>query len=82
MKIKPEDPYLLIRKYVKPVTQGKLILSQEENYNNWGIIDEQYLERFKVGWIVQMKPYSKIPIDGSDDLFLVKHEDVIAIIEE
>ena len=86
MKVKPQDPYLLLKKYVKPVVPGKIILSQEESYPNWGIIQDQCVNHdgspFKFGEIVQIKPYSKILVEGLEDLFLVKREDIIAVIEE
>jgi hypothetical protein len=78
MKVTPNHPYTLLKKYVKPVIPGKLILSKEEQHNNWGII----VEGDRANQIVQIKPFSKISVDGSDDLFLVKEEDILAFIQE
>lgn len=75
-----------MRKYVKATTPGKIILSKEESYGNWGVVDDQCVvhdnSSFKFGDIIQIKPYSKIPIEGCEDRFLVKREDIIAIIKE
>lgn len=78
MKVKPQDPYLLLKKYVKPIVPGKLILSKEEQHNNWGVV----VEGERANQIVQIKPFSKIAVDGSDELFLVKEEDILAFIVE
>lgn len=85
MKIKPNAPYILIKKYVKSVVPGKFILSNEEQYHNWGIVEawsEKDPNKWEKNQIVYVKPYSKITIDGYPDFFLVKYEDVIATIEE
>lgn len=78
MKITPNHPYTLLKKYVKPVIPGKLILSKEEQHNNWGVM----VEGDRANQIVQIKPFSKIAVDGSDELFLVKEEDILAFIQE
>ena len=85
MRITPCDKYLLLKRYKKPQKQGALIITNEKEHHNWGIVVG--CGNCNLNWddctdaIVQIKPYSHIPVDGSDDYFLLKEEDVIAFIE-
>lgn len=86
MKVTPIGNYLLLKKYSKPVKKGSLIIPNEKTYDHWGVyqcrdytIDKD--NNYKSGDILQFKPYAKQPIHDSDEIFLVKEEDIIARIE-
>jgi len=86
MKVSPIGNYLLLKKYTKPAQKGSLIIPNGKNYDQWGVYQShdstiESTKNYKIGDILQVKPYAKQPVDDSDDLFLVKEEDVVARIE-
>jgi co-chaperonin GroES (HSP10) len=81
MKVEPASNYILLQKYIG-VSKSNLILPDDKKNKHWGTVLDIGTDCNPViiDCLVQVKPFSQIPVENSDDLFLVKEEDIIAFI--
>lgn len=83
MKITPLQTYILLKKYKKPEEKKLIINPNETNeFPFQGIVVQDCVLQvdWKAGTRVRYLPHTEHKM--SDDLFLLKEESIIAIIEE
>jgi len=83
MNIQPHGQYILCKKYTQPAKKkGILLLQDEKKFPHWGHVVDYGNDCDP--WdevLVQFKPYTAIPIDGSDEYFCIKEDDIICYID-
>lgn len=87
MKVEPRKGWILVKKYKKDEKAGILLL-KDDKYKNWFVVQSVYskddvtcCDTALGNRIVQSLPFTVQPVEGTEDLFLIKEENIIAVID-
>lgn len=84
MKVKPINKRLIIKKVNKPDAKGQLLfVTEEHRYEPFFEIVEVSLDSnpdLQIGDKVYIDRYSHHAIEGTDDLFIVREENILGVI--